>query len=236
MKLKSGIEPRLKWGETMTEKYFDTEEDIIAEFWAEICNRFVDGMKPAAVLRDIQEEFDEEDGVNELTLDIVRKVERRYRKDIKEAKAQKAMEEEEKRLEERLKKDFKQQFVTLRAQGTALDTIGQELQIDRQILIKWCREFQDEIQQTKYLYLERTLADQGIMKAQRLEIFATLYAKIKKALETADFSDIPPDRLLAMQLKLLERIDQERKTERLKIAEEDPFKTELCTVVYDHID
>ena len=92
--------------------------------------------------------------------------------------------------------DDKMKFVELRASGMSYRKIAEETGISRETLRKWNNELQDEIEAEKG---ERILELKAAFSADhksKLERLARILQRRDAAIDSADFSQMPPDKLL----------------------------------------
>jgi len=111
----------------------------------------------------------------------------------------------------------KEKFIELRAAGLSFDTIAQQLDISKPTLIKLSRELSADIEKLKFINLEAIAERHKVLRAERLDSLGRLLDKVNEAIERADFSKVPVERLIELQFKLTDRL-------RAEIAE--PFTIE----------
>jgi IS30 family transposase len=105
--------------------------------------------------------------------------------------------------------DTKERFIELRAKGWSFDKIAKELGKAKQTLIDWSKELQDEIANRKALELEALYESYYLLKENRLQTFGVMLSKIKKEIESRDFSDVPTEKLLELLLKYNSLVKEE---------------------------
>jgi IS30 family transposase len=105
--------------------------------------------------------------------------------------------------------DTKERFIELRAKGWSFDKIAKELGKAKQTLIDWSKELQDEIANRKALELEVLYESYYLLKENRLQTFGVMLSKIKKEIESRDFSDVPTEKLLELLLKYNSLVKEE---------------------------
>jgi IS30 family transposase len=105
--------------------------------------------------------------------------------------------------------DTKERFIELRANGWSFDKIAKELGKAKQTLIDWSKELQDEIANRKALELEALYESYYLLKENRLQTFGVMLSKIKKEIESRDFSDVPTEKLLELLLKYNSLVKEE---------------------------
>jgi IS30 family transposase len=116
--------------------------------------------------------------------------------------------------------DTKERFIELRAKGWSFDKIAKELGKAKQTLIDWSKELQDEIANRKALELEALYESYYLLKENRLQTFGVMLSKIKKEIESRDFSDVPTEKLLELLLKYNSLVKEEIIEPNFKSSEE----------------
>jgi hypothetical protein len=131
----------------------------------------------------------------------------------------------------------KESFIELRAKGFSYDRIARELKTNKQTLIDWSKELQDEIANRKALELETLYESFYLLKEYRLKNFGNLLNKIEKELQARDLSDVPTDKLLDLFLKYNSQLKEEivepvfKSSQELQEEKEDRELLELFTTM-----
>lgn len=129
----------------------------------------------------------------------------------------------------------KETFIELRAKGYSYYRIARELKTNKQTLIDWGKELQDEIANRKALELEALYETFYLLKEYRLKNFGNLLNKIEKELQARDLSDVPTDKLLDLFLKYNSQLKEEivepvfKSSQELQEEKEDRELLELFT-------
>ena len=92
--------------------------------------------------------------------------------------------------------DDKMKFVELRASGMSYRKIAAETGISRDTLRKWNNELQDEIEAEKAEKIREIRSAFAADRESRLERLAQVLQRLDDAIDAADFSQMPPDKLL----------------------------------------
>lgn len=96
----------------------------------------------------------------------------------------------------------KEQFVQLRATGTSLSKISQQINISKTTLIKWSRDLESDIHNHKNLLLddlkEKFISD----RSQQLSFLQSLRDRIEEELSKRTFEDVSTDKLVKNYLSL----------------------------------
>lgn len=104
----------------------------------------------------------------------------------------------------------KLRFIELRAEGKSYGRISEELSISKSTCSEWERELSREIQTRKAEALEELYDSYGINKEARVKRITATLDKIDAAIEEADLSTVPPDKLLKMKLEYEKALREER--------------------------
>lgn len=109
--------------------------------------------------------------------------------------------------------EMKKEYVRLRAEGLSYSKIAERLQIAKATCTAWDKELAGEIEEQKRLQLAELSESYGMAKEARIKRIGGTLEKIDAALESADFSEIDPAKLLDMKLKYMEALKSERVTD-----------------------
>lgn len=105
--------------------------------------------------------------------------------------------------------ETKSSFIELRAVGKSYDAIAKELHISKSTCKEWGDAFEAEIKERKRAELDALYNEYGMAKASRIERLGKTLKQIDKALDVADLSSVPPEKLLDMKLKYAEALANE---------------------------
>lgn len=105
--------------------------------------------------------------------------------------------------------ETKQQFIEARADGKSYDTIAKELHISKSTCSSWETELKDSITTLQREKLNTLLESYGMTKEARIKNLGTTLEEINTALEKADLSKMPPEKLLDFKLKYIEALKEE---------------------------
>ena len=107
--------------------------------------------------------------------------------------------------------EVKQKFVELRAEGLSYDKISKEIAVSKPTLMKWEKQFSQEIKELRFIQFE-TLKEKYLMtKEARVENYGELLTKAKEELKSRDLKDISSDKLLNMINDLENKFKEEFK-------------------------
>ncbi len=105
------------------------------------------------------------------------------------------------------KNDLKDQFVELRARGNSYDKIAKNLGVSKGTLITWSRELRLEIQNYRNLEADALMEKYKMTKNCQLESLGAQLTKIRDEVSKRDLSEIPTEKLVTMEIKLLDTIN-----------------------------
>lgn len=105
------------------------------------------------------------------------------------------------------KHDIQLQFVELRAKGNSYDRIADNLGVSKGTLIEWSKQMYKEISNLKSIETDALLGKHRMARIHQLEIFGSQLNKIREELDKRDLSDVSTDKLLSMELKIIESIN-----------------------------
>lgn len=100
--------------------------------------------------------------------------------------------------------DQKEKFIELRAQGKSFNAIAEEMQIAKNTLISWSKEFEMEISNMKAMEMDALQEQYFISKKRRLEVLGERITALKTELEQRELKDIPTKDLYAIFLRYVE--------------------------------
>jgi len=101
----------------------------------------------------------------------------------------------------------KEKFVELRASGMSFDKISKELNVSKQSLITWVKEFETEIGNLRKIELEFLQEKYFMLKNQRIELFGEKLKAIKGELDKRDLSEVPTAGLYDLFLKIYRQFE-----------------------------
>ena len=116
--------------------------------------------------------------------------------------------------------DEKKEFIKLRAQGISLGKIAVRLKKSKTTLIKWEREFEEEIAQLKSIELESLYEMYYLSKQNRIKTYGEMLIQIKDALDLKGFKDMPVDKLLKYYTHFYALLKEEYVEPQFKTDEE----------------
>lgn len=105
--------------------------------------------------------------------------------------------------------ETKNRFIELRASGKSYSEIGKELHIAKATCCTWNKELASEISRLKEEELDEIYTAYGMKKAARIKRIGETLNQIDHALEFADLSMMPPEKLLDYKLKYMEALGNE---------------------------
>lgn len=115
---------------------------------------------------------------------------------------------------------IKQRFIGMRTKGISFDSISRELGVSKTTLIKWSKKLHLEIHNLRAIEYSTLLESCKLAKQHRIKGLAKIITKIEKEIEKRELGDVPIEKLVDMQIKLLNRVDGELSNEDISIMEE----------------
>jgi transposase len=114
------------------------------------------------------------------------------------------------------KMDKKEQFIEMRAKEVPYDQIAKELGVSKPTLIKWGKEFEIEISNRRALELELLQEKYYVTKRKRIELYGEQLERFNEELAKRDLSDIPTEKLIELQMKIVAYLKKEELPIHLK--------------------
>lgn len=97
--------------------------------------------------------------------------------------------------------DSRLQIVELRAQGYSLKKIADKLGIAKQTVVDTVKDMKEEVASLQAIQLDALYEAEKITTEARIKNLSTLLKKIKKEIDSRDFSDVPTDKLVDLYIK-----------------------------------
>jgi len=107
--------------------------------------------------------------------------------------------------------ETKNKFIELRGQGLSFDKIVKQLDVSKGSLLKWDKEFKQEISEIKFISIEAMIEQYKVGKSERIKNYGELLKKYRKELSTRDLEDVPSNKLLDMAVLVEDRLREEIK-------------------------
>lgn len=105
--------------------------------------------------------------------------------------------------------DQKTEFIRLRAEGKSYTAIAEQLHISKSTCTAWEREFKGAIADLKQEQLNELYSSYYMTKEARIKKLGETLDGINTALDGANLSQIPPEKLLDFKLKYTEALKGE---------------------------
>jgi SMC interacting uncharacterized protein involved in chromosome segregation len=105
------------------------------------------------------------------------------------------------------KLEVQDQFVELRAKGNSYDRIAKTLGVSKATLLKWSQDLSLEINNERNVAMDAIYEKHKLAKQHQMEMLGIQLGKVREELEKRDLSEVPTDKLVAMQLKLLDAVN-----------------------------
>ncbi|HEX8974354.1 MAG TPA: helix-turn-helix domain-containing protein [Patescibacteria group bacterium] len=101
------------------------------------------------------------------------------------------------------------QFIEMRATGMSFAKISEQLGVSKPTLISWSKDFELDIQNLRTIEQEALREKYLITKEKRIEMLGDSLDKVKQELAKRDLSEVPTEKLFALNIKLLQEIKAE---------------------------
>jgi hypothetical protein len=103
----------------------------------------------------------------------------------------------------------KRQFVKLRAAGLSYEKIHKKLGIAKDTCSRWKKELAAQIDEAKAQELKSLSESFNNTRIARVKAIGEILKKLDQAIEDADFSKVPADRLLSVRLQYVDALNRE---------------------------
>lgn len=105
--------------------------------------------------------------------------------------------------------EMKHEFIRMRAEGLSYEKIAEQLHISKATCTAWEREYKAEISQLQQEALNGLYNSYGMAKEARIRRIGDTLRRVDEALNAADLSAIPPEKLLDFKLKYTQALKEE---------------------------
>lgn len=105
--------------------------------------------------------------------------------------------------------DKKEKYVVLRAEGLSYSKIAAELEISKSTCVKWERDLSEQLQIAKDERMRDLYTLYRMGKEARITKLGETLSRIDEAIDEADLSTIPADKLLRLKLEYEDRLQAE---------------------------
>jgi len=107
--------------------------------------------------------------------------------------------------------ETKNKFIELRGNGLSFDKIVKQLDVSKGVLLKWDKEFKQEISEIKFISIEAMIEQYKVGKSERIKNYGEMIEQYRKELSTRDLEDVPTSKLFDMALIIQDRLREEIK-------------------------
>ena len=105
--------------------------------------------------------------------------------------------------------EMKIEFIRLRAEGQSYSRIAGNLHISKSTCTAWERELKDKISELKQDQLHELYNQYFMTREARIKRLGDTLNRISNTLDSADLSEVPPEKLLDFKLKYTEALKEE---------------------------
>lgn len=108
------------------------------------------------------------------------------------------------------KEELKHEFIELRAKGYSYRKIAKRLDVSIATLSNWRQELEGEIATLKAEELDALYERYYMTKQQKITQLGRQLKAVQKELRSRDYEDVSTEKLLEMQLKLYQALEDEK--------------------------
>jgi len=106
--------------------------------------------------------------------------------------------------------DKKQElFIDLRASGQSYTKISAQLKVSKSTLIRWSRQFKNDIANAKALQIDQIRQEYLINRQHKLRVLGTGFNQVTEEILSRDLSQVPTWRLYHIQRLILDQLDRD---------------------------
>lgn len=105
------------------------------------------------------------------------------------------------------KLEIQNQFVELRAKGNSYDNIAKTLGVSKSTLISWSKDLSMAIDNERNVAMDAIYEKHKLAKQHQMEMLGIQLSKVREELEKRDLAEVSTDKLVSMQLKLLDAVN-----------------------------
>jgi len=105
--------------------------------------------------------------------------------------------------------ELKSQFIELRAKGLSLQKISKKIGVSKSALANWQGELEGEIASLRAMELEALYERYYLTKESRIRLLGDQLKEIQAELKKRRLEHIPTDRLMELELKILQALQEE---------------------------
>ena len=111
--------------------------------------------------------------------------------------------------EEEGRQELKTQFIELRAKGLSYQKISKRLKVSKSTLANWSAELEGEISSLRAMELEALYERHYLTKESRIKLLGDQLRAIQAELKTRSLDQVSTEKLLEMELKMLQALQEE---------------------------
>ncbi len=104
----------------------------------------------------------------------------------------------------------KEKFIELRSKGLTYNSIAEEIGVSQRTLIRWSKDFEEEIANLKATELEALQEEYFMKKEKKIRLFGDKFIAIVKELDNRDLSDISTEKLFLLLIKYSDYLSNEQ--------------------------
>lgn len=99
------------------------------------------------------------------------------------------------------------EFIELRAKGNSFDRIATKLKVSKATLITWSKVYRQDVSNLSAIERDAQMERYQMAKRHQIETYGEQLVKIKEEMSKRDLSDVSTDKLVSMEIKLLDAVN-----------------------------
>lgn len=96
------------------------------------------------------------------------------------------------------------EFIELRSRGNSFDVIAEKIGVSKGTLIKWSRDFNDDVANYAAIEREKLIEAAKLAKHHQIDMLGERLAMVREELSKRDLSDVPTNKLIEIELKIID--------------------------------
>ena len=115
------------------------------------------------------------------------------------------------------------EFIELRSKGNSFDVIAKKIGVSKGTLIKWSRDFNDDVANYTAIEREKLIEAAKLTKQHQITTLGKRLEMIRSELANRDLSSVPTSKLIEIELKIIEAANKIGTDTIMRINEDSMF-------------
>lgn len=115
------------------------------------------------------------------------------------------------------------EFIELRSKGNSFDVIAKKIGVSKGTLIKWSRDFNDDVANYTAIEREKLIEAAKLTKQHQITMLGKHLEMIRGELANRDLSSVPTSKLIEIELKIIEAANKIGTDTIMRINEDSMF-------------